>query len=208
MSIEKYRKKRHKAKKLPPLKNHLSPSLSSSVYKEFANTLGKKKIKDNLLIWEPFASPRGNSFHYFWGTGVRIVAQTLGSIHPDILNGDSTVVGPPKLDKLFDGVIFHPPYFGSAAQSDCSLDLSIVRSEDEYRRKIDQAARLSVERLGVGGKVCAVGRRYRFDGKEIKLDEWMIESFEGFKVSDVWISEPDVIIIMERKKRWSLGLEF
>jgi hypothetical protein len=50
------------------------------------------------------------------------------------------------------------------------------------------------------GLACVVGRHYHFGGKQVHLDVIMGElvAKEGFRLVDVWLSEPDVVQIMEK----------
>jgi hypothetical protein len=114
---------------------------------------------------------------------------------------DATKVGPSKDCRPLIGVIFHPPYFGSHLQADGHFDLAGIEDEAKYREALKSTAELALEALEPDGLVCAIGRRYRTHGKDIQLDQWMVESFcPPLTIRDVWITEPDVNIIMARAK--------
>jgi len=124
----------------------------------------------------------------------------MTSTHPRVLVGDSLQTGPPAWACPLAGAIFHPPYFGTAPMSDNENDLSWVDDEDVYRTSLKKAADIVVENLSHNGMVCAVGRRYRHDGEEIRLDEWFVEIFsDTLVVEEVWLSIPDVAIIMRKE---------
>jgi hypothetical protein len=157
-------------------------------------------------IWEPFANPDGRSFAYFDDPD-RLLASTLISegveAHPDIMDIDATSEPPAS---SFDGIVFHPPYFGSRMFSSDPRDISGIDDEDEWRQNIENAADIAVESLSKEGIICVVGRRYRHGGKEIRLDEWLVESFCGdglggtpMQPVEVWFSVPDVAIILRRR---------
>jgi hypothetical protein len=117
---------------------------------------------------------------------------------PDVVKADSTHEGPPC---EVGGVVFHPPYFGATPNTSSYYDLSHIEDVGEWRFRLDASASLAIEFLSEGGIVCAIGRRYRYGGEEIRFDEWLVEAFcSALEIQEVWISEPDVIIVMKRRK--------
>ena len=81
-----------------------------------------------------------------------------------------------------------------------SSDLSNALSEEDYVNDLSKTVKLIKESMLLGGLVAAVGRDYRAAGKRIRLDHWFLEIFgnHGFSITDVWTSEPDVVLIFER----------
>jgi hypothetical protein len=157
-------------------------------------------------IWEQFASLE--SAEKFWAMAfeARVSLYSWGLAPAEggmrgYLTEDSTMDWPRFETAVgIGGVLMHPPYFGSVAMSEDSGDLSAVKDVDEYRRRLWAAFRTASRALQDGGVLCAVGRRYRFGGCEVLLDEWMAEAAEsvGFVLEEVWRSCPDVVLLF----RW------
>lgn len=148
-------------------------------------------------VWEPFANPDGRTFDIFYEVNLCLTATSLMAEHDEIQILDCTVDSP---GWEFDGILFHPPYFGSAPFSDDIRDLSNMEEEEEWLVMMESSAEVAMEHLHERGIICAVGRRYRHGGKEIKMDEWLIHAFDGMEPFEVWISNPDVAILMRKKK--------
>lgn len=169
--------------------------MNPQIYREFFCYVGDGETQTS--VWEPFSGPDGRGFDCTDDTGVALEAHSMRSNHGYVREVDSTKEGPPSWACPLDGVILHPPYYGSGPMSDCPNDMSWVIDIDEYRAKLASVASIILENISKEGIVCAVGRRYRYAGKEIKLDEWFVEAFCGpMRVQEVWISEPDVVILM------------
>lgn len=150
-------------------------------------------------VWEPFANPDGRSFKQADELGLELVSTSLVGGHPRIMVGDSTADDP---DGMFDGVLFHPPYFGTRKFTDDPRDLSNAMGELDWKVGIECVVETIFEKLNSEGVVCAVGRRYRHGGKEIKMDEWLVKRFGRKMICiDVWSSEPDVVIIFRLKEK-------
>jgi hypothetical protein len=197
MTIATYRHLRHKPEVLPSSNGSYDLSageMNPAIYQRFAELLVDEESE---RAWEPFANPDGRTIKYFKEAGVDLKSASLESSHPDVLIEDSTVYSP---DGLFKGVLFHPPYFGSKPFTKDSKDMSNITDIGEWLAMMKSAAEIAMEHLTREGVVCAVGRRYRHGGKEIRLDEWLVEAFKTMKPTEVWISEPDVAIILRFKK--------
>jgi hypothetical protein len=188
-----FRELRHKAEILADNGGYdlAEAEMNPAIYARFAEFLADE---EGRTVFEPFANPDGRTFSVFRNAGIKVTAYSLTAEHPDILIADATEEEP---DGDFDGVLFHPPYFGSKPLSMDRRDLSRYDDEDEWLTQMESAVDVAVEHLNPEGVVCAVGRRYRHNGKEIKLDEWLVQAFYGALVPvEVWLSEPDVAIIL------------
>jgi len=149
------------------------------------------------VIWEPFAGrTKASRFQDISKyNDVELISQTLHPIDPRIREGDSMKFGP---GKEIGGVLFHPPYFGSSSFFHDERDACEAENRAEYLAGLDKVVQLFKPRLVRGGLVCAVGRDYRVGGQRIWLPEWYLELFGGdFSLREVWLSEPDVVIIFE-----------
>jgi hypothetical protein len=191
-SLNRYRELRHRAEVLSDVGDYnlASAEMNPVIATRFAELLSDEAAK---FVWEPFANPDGRTFPVFAEIGVKHIAHSLSEGHPDIIYADSSIDGP---ECEVDGVLFHPPYFGSKPLSDDERDLSAAADEDEWLVLMESAAEIAMESLTPEGAVCAIGRRYRYDGKEIRLDEWLIMAFNGLTPVEVWSSEPDVAIVL------------
>jgi hypothetical protein len=151
------------------------------------------------VVWEPFAGHTGISHAQDRAedAGVRLISYDLEPSDGRVLCRDSTEIGP---EQLCGGVIFHPPYFGSSDFSDREGEISNKKDKYEYITALSKTVQFCRDHLQKGGLVCAVGRDYRSNGKRIRLDEWFLELFESksFKLIDVWLSEPDTVLILEK----------
>jgi len=102
---------------------------------------------------------------------------------------------------LFGGVIFHPPYYGSASQSESEADLSNVPGIDEYEDALVRVLKNASDALVGGGMLAAVGRDYRADSKRVRLDLMYLELIEEMPLvlDCVWKSSPDVVLVMRKE---------
>jgi len=163
---------------------------------EFSEEVLEREL--HPVIWEPFAGHTGesNAQNMAEDVGIRLISYDLEPSDNRVLCRDSTEIGP---EQLCGGVIFHPPYFGSVFSE---KDGEVSRNYDkyEYIKKLGKTVNFCREYLQKGGLVCAVARDYRNHGKRIRLDEWFLELFENksFNLVDVWLSEPDVVLILEK----------
>jgi hypothetical protein len=193
--LDAYRKLRHEAVKLPDRGGYelAKGEMNPIIVERFAELLVEE---DARTAWEPFANPDGRTFSVFGELRIKLTAASLSADHPDIVVADS-LADEPSGD--FDGVLFHPPYFGSSPFTSDPRDMSRAEDEDEWLVMMESAADIAVEHLTPCGIICAVGRRYRHGGKEVRLDEWMVSAFcPPMAPAQVWLSEPDVAVIM----RW------
>jgi len=191
-TLGKYRELRHGAVVLPDNGgyNLAAGEMNPMIVMKFADKLTSHGAQ---AVFEPFANPNGKSVSLFEEVGIYLWGHSLESDHPRIGEADSTIDEPVG---EFEGVLFHPPYFGSQPFTNDPRDLSRMRDVDEWLVAMESAAEIAVEHLVQDGVVCAVGRRYRHGGKEIRLDEWIVTAFSGLTPIEVWMSEPDVAIIL------------
>lgn len=151
-------------------------------------------------IWEPFAghTKKSTNMDLCEKLGVNLIAYDLDPIDDRVKRKDSTVCGP---GVPIGGVLFHPPYFGASAMSNEDGEVSLRIDRDSYCHAIAKTIVLSMESLVSGGLACVVCRDYRHKGMQITLSEWMCSLFIdrfGFELVEVWSSQPDVILILER----------
>jgi len=194
-AVEKYKELRHVAERLPDAGGYdlSAGEMNPEICRRFVALLWDAGA---TRAWEPFANPDGRTFPAFREAGVELAAASLSSGHPDIEELDATTEEPRG---EFGGVLFHPPYFGSKPFCADPRDISWVCDKDEWLVMMESAADIAVKHMVPDGVACAVGRRYRHGGEEIRLDEWLVMAFCGpMEPVEVWFSEPDVAIIM----RW------
>jgi len=189
-ALDTYRKLRKTARKVPDEGgyNLASGEMNPMIWRWLG--LG---LRPQQRVWEPFANPDGRTFKLAEELNLELVSMSLTKGHPGVMVADATCTDPPG---MFDGVLFHPPYFGSRPFTDDSRDLSNALSELDWKVGIKCVSMEICKRLNPRGVVCAVGRRYRHGGKEIKLDEWLLKTFDRLTPIEVWSSEPDVAIIL------------
>lgn len=151
------------------------------------------------VVWEPFASQRSRLFtNMAWEhTHAMWVPYSLKSHNDFVRKADSTKTGP--LDPI-GGMLFHPTYFGSVPLCDDKRDVGYLSDRPEYMEALKATVELAKQQMKSGGLVCAVARDYRALGARIRLDYWFLEMFQdaGFELSDVWLSEPDVVLVFRR----------
>jgi hypothetical protein len=151
------------------------------------------------VTWEPFAGHTGRckSCDFCDDIGTKHIAYDLAPVDFRVSQDDSTLTGP---GERIHGMLFHPPYFGSATMSPQRADLSTARSANQYITMLSKTIKLAHGDMVMGGLVAAICRDYRHNGDRIRLDQWVLGAFEriGFKLTSVWSSEPDVILIFER----------
>ena len=195
MSLNKYRELRHRADIIVDNGGFIlrHGEMNPHIVNRFIDRLERQDAKD---VWEPFANPDGRTFAAFEEAEISLVATSLMQGHLKITEMDATRRAP---DGNFDGILFHPPYFGSSRFTTEERDLSNM-DRDDWMDGMNRTANFASKRLRKGGLVCVVGRRYRYGGEEMRLDEWMIEAFSGMDPEEVWRSEPDIVIILRNKK--------
>lgn len=188
-----YKELRHNAVELPKPAERLFPPtrMNPEIYRRFFDLVASD---GGSIVWEPFSLPTGSGFQHAKAADITLISHSLESRHEKVFAADSTVQGP--CCTPVDGMLFHPPYFGSATQSEDPRDLSYLTSADYWLSAMESAAEIGMENLTDGGLVCAVGSRYRHDGEEVRLDEWLRLAFCGMALLEVWRSEPDVAMIL------------
>jgi hypothetical protein len=196
VSVSDYRNLRHSARVVCESDEYrlCECQMNPNIYRDFAD-----KVKQNggNRVWEPFASNSCRALKYFAESGVELKQQSLYG-WGKCIHGDSTKQGPPLDYCPIDGFIFHPPYFAPMNTAMGDGDLGGINDCGQYIAGLKQAAGLCISALKTGGLACAVGRRYRFAGSEVRLDEWMVEVFSDLAVHEVWTSVPDVVIIFKK----------
>jgi hypothetical protein len=194
LNLSRYIAARRVAERLDDLGDYdlSNGEMNPAIYLRFAMEL---RINKFSTIWEPFSTPMGRGFRHLDCCGVALTAHGMASEDGRVLVKDSTVEGP---QSPVGGVIFHPPYFGSALMSDDARDLSAVCSWDVYASLLKKAAGVVIKSLLPSGLVEAIGRSYRHGGKLIRMDLEMLRVFDGLELFDVWISEPDVVLVLRR----------
>jgi hypothetical protein len=151
------------------------------------------------VIWEPFAGHTGRckSCDFCEDIGVKLIAYDLNPTDFRVEQRDSTKYGP---DERIQGVLFHPPYFGTSPMTNKLSDLSNAFGVKDYVEMLSKTISFIKEGMVMGGLVAAIGRDYRTGGERVRLDHWFLEIFThyGFTLVEVWTSEPDVVLIFER----------
>ena len=203
MSINEYIRLKKDAVHLPDVGGFdiNTGEMNPIIAKRFCNRL--KGSRSSTTIWEPFA---GTSFSLSSGinimhgvakeVGVKLISYGLEPVDDRVIVKNSVENGP---EETINGMLFHPPYWGSSLMSDSPDDLSGIDNEDEYRHKLSCVIDNGVDFMAAGGLVCAIGRDYRHNGKRIRLDLWYLDLFEkrGFVLKEVWTSSPDIVLILE-----------
>lgn len=195
MSNGEYVELRHKARKVPDFGRYsLEQAQMNPMIFEFMLAAMEGVSK---TIWEPFSAPSSDIFRFIAkirGFGMLSFGLTDA---PGIELCDSTCTIP---SADYGGVLFHPPYYGSSPQSGHEGDLSLCEDWDKYRNAISMAMRSSVEVLVEGGILVAIGRDYR-EKTRVRLDHlyWDIMKELSVEVEEVWISEPDIILVARKK---------
>jgi hypothetical protein len=151
------------------------------------------------VMFEPFAghTGRSKSLDFADDIDVKLIAYDMEPSDFRVDEQDSTKTGP---NERIHGALFHPPYFGTGSMSSKEADLSNESGQSEYVIALGATIKLIYDSMVMGGLVAAVGRDYRHNGQRIRLDQVMLFAFydAGFKLTDVWLSEPDVVLIFER----------
>ena len=171
--------------------------MNPAIFEEF---LGEVVDSDVVpVIWEPFAGHTGRSRMQDFAeeAEVRLISYDLEPSDPRVIKADSTKEGP---GTSLGGVLFHPPYFGSALFSGNQADLSVIKSMDDYVIALQKIVDFVKVHLVKDGLVCAVGRDYRCSGERVSLASAYLEMFgsAGMALSSVWSSEPDMILIFRK----------
>jgi hypothetical protein len=151
-------------------------------------------------IWEPFAghTRRSGNMDFCEDIGVELVACDLEPVDPRVFERDSTIHGP---GVPIGGVLFHPPYFGAPLMSNVDGEVSMADSKESYCRAIARTIGFSWVSMVPHALACVVCRDYRYRGQRIRLDRWLMSLFVdrfGFRLVEVWLSEPDIVIILEK----------
>lgn len=191
-----YYKLRHKAMVLKDDGDYDlgSGEMNPAIFEEFIGLLFDSDLLP--VVWEPFAAnPR--TLEIADESEIELLAQSLEPKHPRILQADSTKQGP---GKKIGGVLFHPPYLGTAPLSSHKDDMSLLVTLNRYTNALQKVVSFVNMRLVSGGLVCAVGRDYRYQGISISIPGVYLDLFceRGYSLEAVWSSEPDVITIFRR----------
>ena len=158
-------------------------------------------VLDNDLppvIWEPFSSGIGRFHDMADEVGVQLIAHTLGPHDARVLVEDSTERGP---ECQIGGMLFHPTYYGSPPLASVGRAVGHLSTKDDYIKALKKTADFARLSLSDDGAVCAIGRDYRVSGERVRLDEWYLDVFSrerGFNLAEVWMSEPDVVLIFRK----------
>ena len=150
-----------------------------------------KVVDEDLLrkMWEPFGKPP----HADVGDVERLSYGLMSGC--DVI-ADATSSAP---NEEFGCVVFHPPYFGSAPQSESGADLSLVGEWVDYCDAVARAMKNVWKVLARRGFVAAVGRDYRAGCRRVRLDMVYLDAMDGMMdLEEVWVSEPDVVLIARK----------
>lgn len=167
------------------------------IFEEFVGLVLDRNLPP--VIWEPFASNdvlcRTQEFADKID-GLTLISFSLKPKDPRVKNIDSTKEVPSGW--LFGGVLLHPPYFRANPFSNDRRDIALLDDKLEYLGSIKSVVESAKAYLDKNGLICVVCRSYRADGKEVRLDLWLLELLEGmgFVLDAVWSSEPDIVLIM------------
>jgi hypothetical protein len=202
VSLESYLRLLRKAPELDSFRDYAlnAGEMNPVIFENFVAEIVRRNLP--LAIWEPFA---GTSFtgsavvsvsqNYAAKNGIKLISFGLGPTDPRIAEVDSTERGP---GTTIGGILFHPPYYGSAPMSPDTRDLSLVKDKAEYLRRLGTVVDNAIPSMVPDSLACAVGRSYRTDGQVMRLELMFLQLFEsrGFTLVDVWKSEPDVVLIL------------
>lgn len=194
-----YLRLRHNACVLPDLGGYdLSRGeMNPGVVDSFMALLGRQRGFPDFGLWEPFAGHTGRSrvLDAAEEVGMPAVAHDLDPSDFRVLRRDSRFDGP---EMEIGAMLFHPPYFGTAEMSAERGELSAM-GETEYKAALLATIELADQAFVPPAITCAVCRSYHSKGRRIRLEEWFLDAFSLFGVEpvEVWISEPDVAIIMQ-----------
>jgi len=199
MSLSEYRTLRHNAEVLSNNGDY-RPELGQTNPK-ILDDLVERLFQGNGLpiVWEPFAGHVGESRNHDackeWG--IELISYDLAPSDDRVFKADSTKCGP---GKLIGGMVFHPPYFGARPFSEEDGEISLLESKEDYLMALEKVVGFAWDSMVAKGVIAAVCRRYRHQGKEIRLDEWFLGLFgdAGFRLVEVWSSEPDLVLVMEK----------
>jgi len=179
--------------------NLAASQMNPVIFEEFVGLLLDREVP--AVVWEPFAGPveRSPLLDFASNVGVALISQTLNPVDERILAADSTIVGP---GREIGGMLFHPPYYGSSSISSDKRDVVACADKETYLNRLGCVVGQAESCMARGGLVCSVARDYRIGGKRVHLDLWMLEMFEGggYSLMDVWTSEPDVVLILRRRR--------
>ena len=180
--------------------DHLRGEMNPAIFEEFVGLVLDRDVTPT--IWEPFAGHTGPSRTQDFASeieGLKVVSFDLEPCDPRVRKADSTKEGP---GRFVGGVLFHPPYYGSAPLSAAPGEISSMEAEAAYRDALGRTVGFAATFLEPGGLVCAVGRDYRHGGRRVRLDLLYVEIFEkaGMELSEVWQSEPDVALVFQLEK--------
>jgi len=157
-----------------------------------------------ISIWEPFAgtsffasSERSILLDIAESYGIDLISYGLEPNDKRIKIADSTKVWP---NCIIDGLLFHPPYYGSYPMSNNGRDISYIQDKNKYMDMLGKVVDNAIRCLRKKGLACVVGRSYRVKREVCRLDLMFLELFlhKGFQLKEVWKSSPDIVLILEK----------
>lgn len=176
-----------------PYVRHLG-EFNPNIVRIFVDKYGKK----GMVFWEPFAGHVGlnHTIEICAAHGVGLIAYDIAPCNNRVAQANSVVNRP---SMLLDGVIFHPPYYGSAPMSNVEGEISL--DYDGYFDNLNLTAENIDMGLRKGGYVCTVGRTLTIDRKKYRLDWLFAKLFidRYYEVVDVFSSMPDCVVILEKQ---------
>ena len=192
--LDTYRRMRHKASVLPDNGDYDLNRYQANpeIYRAFACFLRARK--GFCALWEPFGNPNGISIDILSEFGLHLVVYSLQSNHRDVIVANACEQFP---EFMVDGIIFHPPYYGSSLQSDSEHDVSRANSFQDWKSNINDVVENCHSVLRKNGYCCVIGRRYRYQGQLVDIADALIDLFQ-LEIENVWISTPDVCVILRK----------
>ena len=129
----------------------------------FFDILRNKEKKP--VVWEPFAgtSFEGSSkvsiaYNVAEDVGVKLISYGLCPEDNRVQVCNSVEEGPKT---TINGMLFHPPYFGTCEMSKDKNDISCIDNKVGYMDKLSKVVDNGIDCMVDNGLVCAVGRDYR-----------------------------------------------
>jgi len=177
-----------------PYVRHLG-EFNPNIVRVFVDKYGAK----GMVFWEPFAGHLGlnHTIEICATHGVRLIACDIASCDERVIRANSISTRP---SEPIDGMIFHPPYYGSAPMSNVEGEISL--DYDNYFGNLEMVADNADMIMKVGSHVCSVGRTLTVEGDKYRLDWIFAKLFidRGYEVVDVFGSMPDCVVILEKKR--------
>jgi hypothetical protein len=174
-----------------------APELEHNKYEGEVNPgityLYLKSLNSGDTVWEPFAGVNVvKTFALCERFDINLVAYDIAATDSRAWQLNSLKICPED----FQGVVFHPSYFGSDPFSASQEELALNSSLDKYKEELEKCVKLASR----ANSVCIVGRTYKHQKETIYLDWIYVELFMkyGFKIKKMISSMPDVGVILER----------